>query len=44
MFIEKLDFWLEEIVWKKNRSFSSTHELRVHGINDYSNATSDKKL
>ena len=44
MFIEKLDFWLEEIVWKKNRSFSSTHELRVHGINISYNVYNDKNL
>ena len=32
------------IVWKKNRSFSSTHELRVHGINVSDSRYSDKNL
>ena len=32
------------IVWKRNQSLSSTHELRVHGINDSDNLYSDKNL
>ena len=33
-----------KLVWKSNRNFSPTHELRVHGINVSDNVYSDKNL